>query len=41
MNSIKYAAVNIIETLLRGFPIPCKTGLVKIGDPDRKSPVFL
>ncbi|GBE19155.1 corrinoid/iron-sulfur protein large subunit [archaeon BMS3Abin16] len=41
VNSIKYAAVNIIETLLRGFPIPCKTGLVKIGDPDRKSPVFL
>lgn len=41
MNPIKYAAVNIIETALRGFPIPCKTGIVKIGNPDRKSPVFL
>lgn len=41
MNSFKYVAVNIIGTLLRGFPFPCKTGLVKIGNPDENSPVFL
>jgi hypothetical protein len=38
---LKYIAVNIVEALLRGFPLPCKTGLIKIGSPDRNSPVFL
>ncbi len=37
----KYIIVNIVETLLRFLPFPCKTGLIKIGDPDRSSPVFL
>ncbi|MFQ6050642.1 MAG: HgcAB-like fusion protein [Candidatus Hydrothermarchaeota archaeon] len=41
MNSIKYIAVNIVETLLRVLPFPCKTGLIKIGNPSRDSPVFL
>ncbi len=41
MNSIKYITVNIIETLLRVLPFPCKTGLIKIGNPNRNSPVFL
>ncbi|AKI98321.1 copper oxidase [Kosmotoga pacifica] len=37
---LKYIIVNTVETLLRGFPFPCKTGLIKIGNPDRNSPVF-
>lgn len=41
MNLLNYIAVNIIETLLRVIPIPCKTGEIKIGNPDRTSPVFL
>ena len=41
MNFLKYIVVNIIETLLRVIPFPCKTGLIKIGSPDRNSPVFL
>jgi ferredoxin len=39
--SLRYVALNLIGTLLRGFPLPCKTGLVKIGNPDENSPVFL
>lgn len=27
--------------MLRVFPFPCKTGLIKIGNPDRNSPVLL
>ena len=41
MNLLNYVAVNIVETLLRVFPLPCKTGLVKVGNPDTNSPVFL
>lgn len=41
MKQFTYIIVNIIETLLRVFPIPCKPGIVKIGKPDEKSPVFL
>ena len=41
MNLVKYVLVNIVETLLRMFPFPCKTGMIKIGNPDRNSPVFL
>lgn len=41
MKWLIYAAVNVIETLLRFFPLPAKTGLIKIGSPDRNSPVFL
>lgn len=41
MNLPKLLAINIVETLLRVLPFPCKTGLIKIGNPDRNSPVFL
>jgi NAD-dependent dihydropyrimidine dehydrogenase PreA subunit len=41
MKQIKYFLINIILTFLRGFPFPCKTGIVKIGNPDKNSPVFL
>ena len=41
MNLLKYIILNIIATLLRGMPFPCKTGLITIGNPDRNSPVFL
>jgi len=36
-----YILVNLVETLLRVFPFPSRTGLVCIGKPDRKSPVLL
>lgn len=41
MNLFKFILVNIVETLLRVFPFPCRPGLVKIGNPDRNSPIFL
>ena len=41
MASFKYIMINIIGTLLRGFPFPSKTGLITIGNPNRTSPVFL
>jgi hypothetical protein len=41
MKVLKYVAVNIAGILLRFLPLPCKTGLTVIGNPDRDSPVFL
>ena len=41
MNFLKYVFINIIETLLRVLPFHCRTGLIKIGNPDKKSPVLL
>jgi len=41
MNVLKYGIINIAETLLRFIPFPCKTGMIKIGNPDRNSPVFM
>jgi len=41
MNIFNYIIINIIETLLRMFPFPCKPGLIKIGNPNQNSPVFL
>jgi len=41
MYFLKYVFINIIETLLRVLPFPCKTGLIKIGNPNRESPVLL
>lgn len=38
---IVYILVNIFETFLRMSPFPSKTGLIKIGNPDQNSPVFL
>ncbi len=31
----------VVETILRFLPIPCKTGLIKIGNPDKDAPVIL
>ncbi|MEN3189847.1 MAG: HgcAB-like fusion protein [Atribacterota bacterium] len=41
MNIFNYIIINIIETLLRMFPFPCKPSLIKIGNPNQNSPVFL
>lgn len=41
MSWLHYIFINILGTLLRFFPLPCKTGIVKIGNPDRNSPVLL
>ena len=41
VNLLKSIIVNIAGTLLRGFPLPQRTGLIEIGKPDRDSPVFL
>lgn len=41
MNSLKYFLINLFETMFRGIPIPCKTGLAKLGNPNADSPVFL
>ena len=38
---IKYILINIVSTILRLFPLPQKTGLIKIGNPKRNSPVLL
>jgi NAD-dependent dihydropyrimidine dehydrogenase PreA subunit len=41
MSAFKYGFFYILETILRFVPIPQKTGLVKIGRPDRNSPVLV
>jgi NAD-dependent dihydropyrimidine dehydrogenase PreA subunit len=41
MKLLWYILINIIETLLRLFPFSSKTGLIRIGNPDRHSPVLL
>ena len=41
MNHLRYILINVLQTLLRVLPFPCRTGLVKIGNPDRNSPVLL
>jgi len=41
MKLLYYLVVNIIETLLRVFPVPHKTGLIKIGNPGRHSYIFI
>jgi len=38
---IYYGLMTVIETLLRMFPIPAKTGYQRIGNPDEDSPVML
>ena len=38
---IYYGLVTIIETLMRMFPFPAKTGYREIGNPDKDSPVLL
>lgn len=41
MNLLRFIGATIVGTLLRVLPFPCKTGLTKIGNPDRDSPVLL
>jgi len=41
MNQLKFALITIIETFFRMVPFPRKTGLIKIGNPDRNSPVLV
>jgi ferredoxin len=41
VNILKSIIVNIAGTLLRGFPLPQRTGLIELGKPDKDSPVFL
>jgi NAD-dependent dihydropyrimidine dehydrogenase PreA subunit len=41
MNSLGYAALNVIGALLRFFPWPSKTGLTEIGRPGKDSPVLV
>ena len=36
-----YVIINIFETLLRFLPIPYKTGIIHVGNPDQDSPVLL
>lgn len=40
-NCISYFWINVVETLLRLFPFPAKTGIAKMGSPNRTSPVLL
>ena len=41
MNHLRYILINVLQTLLRVLPFPCRTGLTRIGNPDRNSPVLL
>lgn len=41
MSLLNYIVINIIGMLLRFLPIPSKTGLIRLGNPDRNSPVLL
>ncbi len=41
MELMKYIFINVFATLLRLVPLPCKTGLIKVGNPGKNSPVFL
>ena len=41
MKNFNYLLINVVQTLLRVFPFPRRTGLVKIGNPGRNAPVLL
>jgi len=41
MKTLTYVWVNVWLTLLRVLPVPCRTGLVRIGRPGRDAPVLL
>ncbi|MFQ5739692.1 MAG: HgcAB-like fusion protein [Acidobacteriota bacterium] len=41
MKPFTFAWVTLLQTLLRVLPFPCRTGLRRIGTPDRHSPVLL
>jgi ferredoxin len=38
---LAFVWISVVQTLLRMLPFPCRTGLVRIGDPDHDAPVFL
>lgn len=38
---LDYVRIDVPQTLLRMLPFPCRTGLVKIGNPGRDAPVLL
>ncbi len=40
-NYVYYGLVTIVETLMRMFPFPAKTGYQRVGKPDENSPVLL
>jgi hypothetical protein len=39
--TLRYLWINVVQTLLRVLPFPCRTGLIRIGQPARGSPVLL
>ena len=41
MNILVYGFFYLLETILRFLPMPQKTGLIKIGNPDKNSPVLV
>lgn len=41
MSLLSYVMVNIVSTLLRFLPLSSKTGLIRLGNPGRDSPVLL
>ena len=41
MKAINFILVDVLQTLLRLLPFPQRTGLIRIGHPDRNSPVLL
>ncbi len=41
MKGLGYAWINLVQTALRLLPFPCKTGLLVIGNPGRRSPVLV
>jgi NAD-dependent dihydropyrimidine dehydrogenase PreA subunit len=41
MQELKYVLINVLETLLRMLPLPCKAGVIRIGQPGRDAPVLL
>ena len=41
MKGLGYLFINLVGTLLRAFPLPCKTGCIPVGNPGPDSPVFL
>jgi NAD-dependent dihydropyrimidine dehydrogenase PreA subunit len=40
-DGLAYLWINVIGTLLRVLPLPCRTGLVPLGNPGRDAPVLL
>jgi NAD-dependent dihydropyrimidine dehydrogenase PreA subunit len=41
MSTVRFLWLTVLQTLLRVLPFPCRTGLVRIGDPGRDAPVLL